>query len=95
MSNKDPGIHVGPSREKGVKGIVGTSSNRGENESKNREQNKEAMERKWRDILRENKELDKSMEKGEGEGEKQVKRKEPVENEKIEISKVIVGGIGE
>ena len=53
------------------------------------------MERKWRDILRENKELDKSMEKGEGEGEKQVKRKEPVENEKIEISKVIVGGIGE
>ena len=89
-SNEDPGIHVDSLREMGVRGITGTSINQFEKEINIREQKKEAMEKKWKEFLSDNKELDKSVEQVEGKGENPGKKTELVEKEKIEISKVVV-----
>ena len=64
------GTSVGTTAEKGPGGMVEMSSRRGDKEGKDSDQKKAVIEEKWREILRESKELEKRVEKGETNGEK-------------------------
>ena len=64
MVNKGPSSSAGTLTEKGSGGMVETGKRGGIKERKGSEQEKVAMERKWEEILRVSRELERREEKG-------------------------------